>query len=341
MKVKNIMFSGFAAAILMGVGAANAAVANPVTLADQGYVDAKVKVVADEVATKEASANKFTDVTKEAWKSADKAVAFPTIGVAEQIALDSVAQISADVKDLSDIRSGVNKATEDIAKLNGDAETAGSVAHSIAAALKTAEDDATAKADQALADAKADTTAQINALKLSETYDSKGAAAAALTAANQYTDAEITKLNVSQYAKTADVEATYATKTEIADANYASQTEAQGYATAAVEALKIGDYAKTADVEATYATKTEISDANYASKTEAEGYATAAVEALKIEDYAKTADVNAELAKKLDKSEIDKVAGTYMVTSDGAGNFTYTQVKVATVDGEGKTTVTQ
>ncbi len=136
MKVKNIMFSGFAAAILMGVGAANAVVsADTYNLANTGYVDAKVAAVATEAGKKENAANKFTDATKEAWKSADKAVAFPTIGVAEQIALDSVAQISADVADLSGLRTDVNKATEDIAKLNGDANTVGSVANTIAAAL--------------------------------------------------------------------------------------------------------------------------------------------------------------------------------------------------------------
>ena len=43
MKVKNIMFSGFAAAILMGVGAANAVVSDATyNLANTGYVDAKV-----------------------------------------------------------------------------------------------------------------------------------------------------------------------------------------------------------------------------------------------------------------------------------------------------------
>ena len=137
MKVKNIMFSGFAAAILMGVGAANAVVsADTYNLANTGYVDAKVAAVATEAGKKENAANKFTDSSKDAWRDAEnKDVQFPTINVAERIALDSVAQISADVADLTDIRTKANKAAEDIAKLNGTAETSGSVANTIAAAL--------------------------------------------------------------------------------------------------------------------------------------------------------------------------------------------------------------
>ena len=46
--------------------------------------------------------------------------------------------------------------------------------------------------------------------------------------------------------------------------------------------------------------------------------------------YAVAETVNNELAKKLDKSAIDNAAGTYMVTSDGKGGFTYTAVTVAT-----------
>ena len=236
MKVKNIMFSGFAAAILMGVGAANAVVANPVTLADQAYVDGKINLVAGQ---KENAANKFTDATKEAWKSAtNKDVQFPTINVAEQIALDSVAQISADVADLTDIRAAANKATEDIAKLNGGVETPGSVANTIAAAL---------------------------------------------------------------------TEKNYTTMADV---------EEKGYLTA---------------VPAEYVTSEELAAENYTTMADVEG-----------KGYAVATTVNDELAKKLDKTAIDNAAGTYMVTSDGAGNITYTKVRVATgVDGEGNATVTE
>ena len=344
MKVKNIMFSGFAAAILMGVGAANAVVANPVTLADQGYVDAKVKVVADEVATKEAEANKFTDATAKSWMNAEnKDVQFPTINVAERIALDSIAGISADIEDLTDIREKANNATTDIATLKGNAETAGSVAHSIAAALKTAEDDATAKADQALADAKADTTAQINALKLSETYEEKGAAAAALTAAQTYAEGQAADAlaDAKVYADG------LATNYDEAGAAAKALTDAKTYTNEQVAIVdgKVTDNANaitTLTGDGDGSVKKMAADAATAA-VNASGHATE--EALQAEiDRAKAAEkVNADAITALQDGKLDvvKSAGTYMVTRDAEGNVSYTKVRVATVGDNGNTTVTE
>ena len=68
-------------------------------------------------------------------------------------------------------------------------------------------------------------------------------------------------------------------------------------------------------------------------------------EALQAEiDRAKAAEkVNADAIDALETGKLDVVesAGTYMVTSDGAGNITYTKVLVATIDGEGNATVAE
>ena len=355
MKVKNIMFSGFAAAILMGVGAANA-INGPVTLADTGYVDEKVNLVAGQ---KEAVANKMNATTAKAANldtlATDEAN-YPSVAAAVEIADKKASSV---LEKVNANAGNLNTLITDVATLKGDAEKEGSVAHSIAAALKTAEDDATVKADKALADAKtyADgkaaealedareyTDTKVGALGTAENVvayvDAKAAAAqqAAVDAANAAAENAIA---TSGHALASDVARDYETKEnanakydtfetkenanakydtfetkENATAQYATfetttnaaskLAEAKGYTDSKITDLNVAQYAKTADVEATYETKESA------------------------KAYAKTADVTAELAKKLDKTAINNAAGTYMVTSDGNGKFTYTKVLVAT-----------
>jgi len=96
----------------------------------------------------------------------------------------------------------VTKTETDIATLNGNAETAGSVAKSIADAIA--------------------------ALKLSETYDAKGAAAQALVDANAYTDGKDSAMNTRVSALEASSE-THALKTEVeaVDSKFANYKTAE------------------------------------------------------------------------------------------------------------------
>ncbi|MBR6685398.1 MAG: hypothetical protein IKL37_04000 [Alphaproteobacteria bacterium] len=346
MKVKNIMFSGFAAAILMGVGAANAAViANPVTLADQGYVDTKVSQ-AEAAAkkhfddkydsesklsvllnAKEDAANKvssdsnvdLSDMTPEEVNQfmaerSNENTKYPTVAAAQQIAqvvLKSVSTTAADVSAMktkvttlenvvgADANSGLQKAVADntsaIETLNGDVNTEGSVAKSIADAL----------------DEKSYTTLTEVA---GQGYLKSG--------------------DLTEYAKTAELNAATVGETgkfiaTISETNgivSASATEFAGEVTAdgaiAPTAKAVNDfvtgkgYAVATDVARDYETK-----ANAAATYETKANAAA---------YAKTVDVNAELANKLDSTALT-ANGTYMVTKTANG-IEYTAVTVATAE---------
>ncbi len=355
MKVKNIMFSGFAAAILMGVGAAHAVVANPVTLADQGYVDAKINLVAGQ---KEAVANKM-NATTAAAATLDALAAdednYPSVAAAVEIA-DKKAK--AVVKD-------VNEAAGDLATLKGNVDnlmkkvdTEGNVAAAIAGALTGAKEyanglatnyDAAGAADDALTEAKAYTDTKVGdlgeagnvvayveakataakdaavaaantaaetaiansghalATDVARDYETKADATSKLAEAKKYTDDEIAELNVSQYAKTADVTATYETKTDAATqyATFETKTDASAQ-------------------YATFETKTDASS----KLAEAKKYTDDEIAELNVSQYAVAETVNNELANKLDSSALT-ANGTYMVTKTDNG-IEYTAVTVAT-----------
>ena len=334
MKVKNIMFSGFAAAILMGVGAANAVGANPVTLADQGYVDAKVSAakahfdgkydstekLTDLLAEKEDAANKVAELD---LKSADGSVdltklgaldaqttTYPSVSAAKAIAdavLSSVDKVSSQVgnlgTDVATLKATVGDADSGLVKAVAENTSAietlngdgdGSVAKMAAAAAA----DAVAKSGHALA------------TDVARDYETKENATA------KYATFETKENATAQYA-------TFETKTDAAT----NLQTAKDYADSAVAALKVAEtYETKENATAQYATFETKTDAS-AKLAEAKKYTDDEIDALGIADYAKTADVNTELAKKLDVVES---AGTYMVTRDAEGNISYTKVKVAT-----------
>ena len=98
------------------------------------------------------------------------------------------------------------------------------------------------------------------------------------------TDAE------STYAKKTDVDATYAKKTDV-DATYAKKTDVEStYAKTADVDSKLESYAKTTDVESTYAKKTDV-ESTYAKKTDVEStYAKKADIETTLEDYVRKDD---------------------------------------------------
>ena len=214
--------------------------------------------------------------------------------------------------------TGVAKTTEVEAKLADYAKTA-DIANTYA----------TKEAINAVAGLDADTVAELKVLaqnsdlttvaaKVANVYtkaetDTKLAAKADATAipdvSGLATKAEVTAAvagvqvpSIEGLAKTTDVEATYAKKTEVD--------------------TKLADYAKSVEVEATYAKKTELPDVSgLATKTEVatavagvqvpsiEGLAKTTEVDAKLAEYAKTADVDTKLVDYAKKTELPSVEG--------------------------------
>lgn len=156
MKIKNIMFGGVMAAILMSVaGAANAA--DPISVASTGYVDAKVGVVDTKVGTIPQGGFTVGSATYSDVATAIKALDTKTEGVVGsedmQNIQNSIATLTGDENKDGSVKQQINAvktaqaevdaaqnqkitANENaITKLNAGAETDGSVAHSIANAV--------------------------------------------------------------------------------------------------------------------------------------------------------------------------------------------------------------
>ena len=156
MKIKNIMFSGVMAAILMSVaGAANAA--DPISVASTGYVDAKVGVVDTKVGTIPQDGFTVGSGTYYDVAAAIEALDTKTAGVVgteemeniqESIAtltgdeskegsvkyqINAVKTAQAEVDAAQDLKITANQGA--ITKLNGTDTEEGSVAHSIANAV--------------------------------------------------------------------------------------------------------------------------------------------------------------------------------------------------------------
>ena len=118
MKVKNLMFSGFMAAILTGIACS----ADAAVVASKEYVDARETSILDtveQIYQKSDTALTETDVRDEI-----KAV----VGTAESGLIKDVADNKSAISDLSD---DVSANTAAIQTLNGDADTTGSVQNQI------------------------------------------------------------------------------------------------------------------------------------------------------------------------------------------------------------------
>ncbi|MBO5696058.1 MAG: hypothetical protein J6S06_00930 [Alphaproteobacteria bacterium] len=203
MKIRNIMFTGFMAAIL-----ASTAGAATVQVASKGYVDAKVGVNTSSISslTEKVTANETAIGTKVDQTVYDTHLT--TQGAIDDKQTEDIAGLKAkDIELAADIQSnadaialltggeeGEGKLTELTEKinanaaaievLNSDAATKDSVAYDIAEALKdySTTEQVEAKDAQVLTDAKA------YADGLAGNYDAKGSAEAALEAAKTYAD---------------------------------------------------------------------------------------------------------------------------------------------------------
>lgn len=118
MKVKNLMFSGFMAAILTGIACS----ADAAVVASKEYVDARETSILDTVEqTYQKSANAVTE-EKVQEKITD------VVGTAEEGLIKDVADNTAAIADLNE---DVSQNTAAIATLNGDANKPGSVQNQI------------------------------------------------------------------------------------------------------------------------------------------------------------------------------------------------------------------
>lgn len=298
MKVKNIVFSGVMGAILMSATGASAAI----SVASQGYVDAKVSAVESNVTnnylTKTDAADTYlteTQVTeqitnvvgseadglikdvadnKAAIAALDETYATDTAlseGLATKV--DKTAQEAIDAKQNEDI----SKNAAAIATLNGDEDTVGSVKNEI----------------KVLSDLLGGTagdvsglTTQVSANKTA--IDKLNAEAATIgSVANSIAEA------LKPYSTTEQVDAK---DTATLDA---AKAYADGSA-AAVEA-KLADYTKTSDLDSSFVSETEMTTF----KTEN----TAAIEAAQKagEDAQASADANAESITQLQTDLATKI----------------------------------
>ena len=264
MKVKNIMFSGLMAAILMGTAGAQAAV----EIASKGYVDTEV--------AKKASATDFADL-KGVVENAETGLATKASKTelqSAQTTLQNAINLKANAADVY-----TKDEADSLLDAKADSSYVGTIPSTAAAtnivayvqektagiATDTALEEltgrvATAEGDIGALEAKVGSetvatqiSSAITALNLANTYDAKGAAEAAETAAKGYTDTAIAGLSGESGALTTLAAGVAAN--EAAIALKADQTTVEGIQTTI---NKLGD---------TYATDTEVAGV----KSELEG----------------------------------------------------------------------
>lgn len=231
MKVRNIMFTGFMAAIL-GATSANAAI----SVASQGYVDAKVGAVSTSVSNLETSVSNTyqtkadaetaaSGVETELAKKADKATTLAGYGIDDAYtkaeadekylimespdALGANLQWTADGKlDTKGIATaeGLDKLDE---RVNGSASTEGSIAYDIAAAL--------AEAKQYADDNDANTIYDDTQVKADIAANAEAIAQKA-NSADVYTKSEVESAvdaKLADYTKTSELDAGFVSEAEM------------------------------------------------------------------------------------------------------------------------------
>lgn len=370
MKVKNIVFSGFAAAILAGVSGAHAA--DPVTpynLATTEYVTKQGNLKQDKL-------------------SAENAAAPITISVDES----GKATIGADLDEyatkqyITDSLSGDGVIADAVDQAIAKAVTDGTVGAAIEDAVADKQDKLTAGTDIEIVTTTDDQGNTVNTINstvdlapyattesVTSITDALGGRIGTIENAGYQTAGDVTTA-LAPYATTETVAATYATKGEIE--GLASETYAQQQATAAKDAAiadAAGKYATTGDLSAVSVvanaadalSKTNQSEIN---TLKTAGYQTAEQVSAKITAEAVTsvatgsangtisvdgndvpvyglgsaaytaadayeqAGAAAAVQTAIDGAKYvsgkDVAAGTYLITTDGAGTYTWTSVKI-------------
>lgn len=294
--------------VLLGVVAANSADA---ALTSQKYVDAKVKVNADAIADltttvgTKADASTVTDLsgkvtanTEAIAKKADQTAMETALAGKQQkltstnfkkdgtgnvisgVTVDESGNVTfetstvATAEGLENLTNTVAEHTTALGTLNGTAETTGSVANKIAAAI-TAE---TTRADGAYDAKGAATTAETNAKAYADglaknyaTADQGKKADSALQKTGTLTAGNLLTTDASGNIIDAGKKGALAALDTVDKANLSEGVQASlDKADSALQAAALNDYAKTADVAATYETITNsnaIKDTADANKT--------------------------------------------------------------------------
>ena len=313
-----------------------------------------------EVETTYAKKTELPDVSGLATKAEVAAITVPSIeGLAKTTEVDAKLADYAKKTELPSVEGLATKAevTEAVTGL--------------AKASEVAETYATKEAVNAVAGLDADTVNQLKALaqnsdlttvaeKVKNVYtkaetDTKLEAKADVTAipdvSGLATKAEVTAAvagvevpSIEGLAKTTDVEATYAKKTELPDVSTLATKAEVTAAVAGVQVPSIEGLAKTTEVEtklADYAKKTELPDVSgLATKAEVaaitvpsvEGFIKGAEVDAKLVDYAKKAEVETTYAKKTELPDVSGLATKAEVASAVAA------VEVPSIEGLAKTT---
>lgn len=288
MKVKNIVFSGFAAAILAGVSGAHAA--DPVTpynLATTEYVAKQAELKQDKLSADNAAAP-ITISVDESGKA--------TIGAD----LESTLAPYAKTADVETTLAGY--ATKD--DLDGALDEGGALTEAVNTAVNSAIQEAVTSGEigDAINNAVADKQDKLTAgtdIEIVTTTDGEGNTVNTINST----------VNLAPYATTESV-------TNITNAldGRVDAIEGAGYQTAGDVTTALAPYAKTETVAETYATKGEIpSLEGLASQTYVQQQAAAVQQAITDAKYVSGKDV---------------AAGTYLITTDGQGTYTWTSVKI-------------
>ncbi len=341
--------------VLLGVVAANSADA---ALTSQKYVDAKVKVNADAIADltttvgNKADASTVTDLSEKVTantgaiaKKADQTAMETALAGKQQklnstnfkkdgtgnvisgVTVDESGNVTfetstvATAEGLENLTNTVAEHTTALGTLNGTAETTGSVANKIAAAI-TAE---TTRADGAYDAKGAATTAETNAKAYADglaknyaTADQGKKADSALQKTGTLTAGNLLTTDESGNIIDAGKKGALAALDTVDKANLSEGVQASlGKADSALQAAALNDYAKTTDVAATYETITNsnaiknTADANKAAIATLNGTGDGSVSKA-------VADAKTELTTAIGKKQNTLTAAD--VTVSGGGN---------------------
>lgn len=340
--------------VLLGVVAANSADA---ALTSQKYVDAKVKVNADAIAgltttvgnkadasTVTELSGKVTANTEAIAKKADQTAMETALAGKQQklnstnfkkdgagnvisgVTVDESGNVTfatstvATTEGLNNLKTTVDEHTTALGTLNGTAETTGSVANKIAAAI-TVE---TTRADAAYDAKGAATTAETNAKAYADglaknyaTADQGKKADSALQKTGTLTAGNLLTTDASGNIIDAGKKGALAALDTVDKANLSEGVQASlGKADSALQAADLNDYAKTVDVAATYETITnsnaikDTADANKAAIATLNGTGDGSVSKA-------VADAKTELTTAIGKKQNTLTAADVTLSGDG------------------------
>ena len=272
MKVKNIVFSGVMGAILMSATGASAAI----SVASQGYVDAKVDAVSTSVSntyqTKTDAATAASGVQTALDGKADKATTLAGYGIgdaytkteadAKYLIMENADALGANLQwtaegklDTKGIATAAGLAKLD-ERVNGNASTEGSVAYDIAAALTEAKGYTDAEVKELAEGAVATNTSDIAGLKTS--------------VSNVYTKTEADeKFELAGSAAAVDAKLADYTKTVDLDSGFVSETEMTTFKADNTAAIEDAKKAGTDAADAAAAAKTAADEAQADANTNA------------------------------------------------------------------------